>query len=418
MKGSSLNISQPRAVVVGLDSMQGLQAARILAARRVPVIGVTNRPNYYACRTKVCEKILFTDTGGEGLIATLIAVGQRWREKAVLFPCHDKSVLVISEHRAKLEPWYHVILPDHDVVELMTDKVRFYKHAQKHGFPIPKTFLLYSRQDAEQAAPKLSYPCALKPPWRPHRWTMHTKQKAFKIANPRELLAYYDHYHHWTDVLIAQDWIEGPESNLYSCNGYFDHSGKPVATFVARKLRQWPPLTGQSCLGEECRNDKVLEETIRLFQSVKYRGLAYLEMKRDERSGEHFIVEPNVGRPTGRSAIAEAGGVDLLYSMYCDALGWPLPPKRQQTYQGVKWIHLLRDLQAAFHQWKNGDLRLIDWWRSIRGRKAYAIFSWKDPAPFWWALRSSIPVLLSPRERGSEDIQPETVPGQLRAEQV
>ncbi|HQE20190.1 MAG TPA: hypothetical protein PK607_16945, partial [Aggregatilineales bacterium] len=25
---------------------------------------------------------------------------------------------------------------------------------------------------------------------------------------------------------------------------------------------------------------------------------------------------------------------------------------------------------------------LRDWWRSVRGRKAYAIFSWSDPVPF------------------------------------
>ena len=75
-----------------------------------------------------------------------------------------------------------------------------------------------------------------------------------------------------------------------------------------------------SCGRSQSRDDVVLRETVRLFKSVNYRGLGYVELKRDERSGEYYIMEPNIGRPTGRSAIAEAGGVELLYTMYCDAL--------------------------------------------------------------------------------------------------
>ena len=283
------------------------------------------------------------------------------------------------------------------------DKVNFYHYAQKEGFPIPKTFFLYSRADAEAAAMELSYPCILKPPYRPYQWTQHTKQKAFKAANPTELLALYDHYQRWAEILIAQDWIEGPVTNLYSCNCYFDKNGQPVATFVARKIRQWPPLTGQSCLGEECRNDFVLAETIRLFCSVGYQGLGYLEVKQDERTGNYFFVEPNVGRPTGRSAIAEAGGVELLYTMYCDADGLTLPEDLEQKYEGVKWIHILRDLQSAFYYWRMGELTIKDWWHSVRGRKAFAVLSWSDPLPFIMAVQNSIHILLSPRERGKDD---------------
>ncbi|HKZ01966.1 MAG TPA: hypothetical protein VJ180_06995, partial [Pyrinomonadaceae bacterium] len=62
-----------------------------------------------------------------------------------------------------------------------------------------------------------------------------------------------------------------------------------------------------------------------MFQSVNYRGLGYVEMKRDVNTGKHFIIEPNIGRPTGRSAIAEAGGVAMLYAAYCDTVQRTLP---------------------------------------------------------------------------------------------
>ena len=198
----------------------------------------------------------------------------------------------------------------------------------------------------------------------------------------------------WVDELIVQQWIPGEVSDLYSCNCYFGVDGTVLATFVAKKLRQWPPETGQSSLGVECRNDTVLTETIRLFESVGYRGLGYVEMKRDAETGEYFIVEPNVGRPTGRSAIAEAGGVELLYTMYCDASGLPLPEKRRQEYGDVKWVHLRRDLQSATVAMGRGELTVGEWWRSIRGRKAFAVWSLSDPLPFVFDVLGTLRTLV------------------------
>lgn len=185
---------------------------------------------------------------------------------------------------------------------------------------------------------------------------------------------------------MAQEWIAGTDADLYSCNCYFGADSEPLVTFIARKLRQWPPEAGTSCLGEEVRNDVVLQTSMQLFRGVGYRGLGYVEMKRDPRTGRHYIIEPNIGRPTGRSAIAEAGGVELLYSMYCDAVGWPLPAAREQKYTGAKWIYWRKDIQSAWYYRRRGELSLPDWWRSLRGRKMSAVFSWSDPAPFFFDL--------------------------------
>jgi predicted ATP-grasp superfamily ATP-dependent carboligase len=208
-------------------------------------------------------------------------------------------------------------------------------------------------------------------------------------------------------MLMVQDWVEGSDETLYSCNCYFDRDSEPLVSFIARKIRQWPPATGTACISVECRNDEVLEESMRLFRSVGYRGLGYLEMKQDSRTGKHYIIEPNIGRPTGRSAISEAGGVELLYTMYCDAVGLPLPTNREQTYRGVKWIAVRRDLQSSFWYWRRGELTAREWWRSIRGRKAYALFSWRDPLPFWADLARCAGILGRARgpESGSEPVE-------------
>ena len=385
----------PYAVVVGIDGCLGLQTARIFARRGVPVVGVATNSKHFCCRTNVCEKILSADILNDDLIDSLISFGKELDQKAVLVPCRDRSVLIISRHRQVLEPYFHVALPQPEVVEMMMDKLRFYNYALKENLPIPKFSLIYSKEDAEKVAQGLTFPCILKPPMKSPAWEGSTRYKAYKIFNADEFLQTYSQCSKWTEILMAQEWITGSDANNYSCNCYFNAKSEPVVTFVARKLRQWPPETGNTSLGQECRNDVVLNESIRLFKKVGFRGLGYLEMKRDERTGKYWIIEPNIGRPTGRSPLAEACGVELLYTMYCDKVGWPLPEKIKQKYIGIKWIYLREDLQSAFIYWLRGDLTIRDWWRSLRGRKTYAVLSWSDPLPFFEDIRSKIIPLIS-----------------------
>ncbi len=373
---------RPPAVVIGLDSITGLQTSRILAGHGVPVIGLTNDRRHYASRTRVCARMVQADLRGEGLITALLTLGRELGERAALIPCTDLSVLLVSTHREELEPWYGIALPDHAVVEQLLDKESFLRYAQTAGLPIPESVFIEVRGVAETAAGALSYPAVLIPSIMSATWQANTDAKAFPVADGEELLAVYDRVSGWCERFIAQEWIAGDVGDQYSSNVYYGADSAPLVTFVSRKVRQWPAVTGISSLGEDCRNDEVVRVTHELFGAVGYRGLGYLEMKRDRRTGRHLIIEPNIGRPTGRSAIAEAGGVALHYTAYCDLAGLPLPEIGVQRYSGVKWIDDRRDFQAALHAVRSGRLTVRGWWRSVRGPKAHAVWSSSDPAPF------------------------------------
>src|SRR4051794_10420211 len=110
-------------------------------------------------------------------------------------------------------------------------------------------------------------------------------------------------------------------------------------------------------------------------------------MKRDDRTGEYFIIEPLVGRPGGTTSIAEAGGVELLSTMYCDATGQPLPERRTQRYQGAKWIDFQADVKSAMYYRRQHELTIRQWWRSLRGCKVDAMFDAREPMPAIMWLR-------------------------------
>lgn len=378
------------AVIVGLDCVTGLQSARILAARGVPVIGVATDPKHFCARTRVVERVIQAPTATPALIEALCTLGPSLGDAAVLFPCTDASVLTIARHRERLAPWYRVALPPTELLTALMDKVEFIKVAAAAGVPAPATHILRDRTDAERAARELPFPAVLKPALKTPRWEANSPFKVHRAASGDELLRLYDTYGRFAPTLIAQQWIDGGDDTLYSCNCYYDREGRPLCSFVARKIRQWPPRTGTSCLGEEVRNDRVRDLTLRLFDHVGFHGLGYLEVKRHPGTGEHFVIEANPGRPTGRSAISEAGGVELLYTMYCETLRLPLPDSREQRYVGAKWIYWRQDIRSAFHYYRRGELSLREWAASWRGRKASAVFTWSDP----WPAIADIPPLV------------------------
>lgn len=391
----------PPAIIIGLDSLPGIQAARILAGYGAPVIAIAARPDHYCCKTNVCQQIHFADTQTPAFIRLLCDIGPTLPQKGVLIPCSDMSVWHISQQRDLLRPYYHVLLPPHHTLEMLLDKVAFYTFAQQQGLPIAPTRFLHNRADAESAAAEMTFPCVLKPPKRTPAWSSQTHHKVYKVARADQLLPLYDQCSQWAHPLILQRWVEGPETHLYSCNCYFNAHGEPLVDFTAHKLRQWPPGTGSSSLGEACQNEAVRNAALTLFRRVGYHGLGYMELKQDAISAEYCIMEVNVGRPTVRSAIAEAGGVALLYAAYCDAIGAPPPPNLQQSDQPVKWVHLHYDARSAFYYWRRGELTLLDWAHSWRGIGGYAVWSRRDPAPFLYDVFTTLVRGISRSSKGS-----------------
>jgi predicted ATP-grasp superfamily ATP-dependent carboligase len=399
----TLNLNLPFAVYIGIDTMPGLQASRILSRKGVPVIGIAGDRFDHGCLTNACHKIVYTNKENEELITTLIDIGKNLNQKAVLYTGQEKDVLIVSKNRDKLKDYYHFIFPEQNVIDMLIDKIDFYKYCQKENLSIPKTFFLNCKEDVEKAANEINYPAILKPNYRSPKWVEYTTIKAFKIHDRNELINNYEKYNSWGDGFIVQEWIEGPDSNHYTCNGYFNQYSKPLVTFVSKKIRQWPPKVGQGCISEESRNDIVVNETLRLFKQLNFKGLCYLDMKFDERTGKYLIVEPNICRLTGRAPLAEASGVELAYTMYCDLAGLELPENVVQKYGNVKWIHIRRDLQASYFYWRDKQLTFKEWLSSWRGKKTFAIFDWRDFKPFFGDLFRVSKLYTNKKERKKRD---------------
>ena len=152
---------KPYAVLINMDYLTGLQTARILSDNGVPVIGLAEDLDHFCTKTNTCEKVIPSGKMSDELIENLIDLGKELDQKAVLYPCQDASVLLVSQNREKLEPYYYISLPANETVELLMDKPRFYDFAQKENLPVANFFILKERKDALEAVDKLIFPCVL-----------------------------------------------------------------------------------------------------------------------------------------------------------------------------------------------------------------------------------------------------------------
>jgi D-aspartate ligase len=374
----------PSAIVIGLDNMTGLQTARILSRRGIRVVGIAADGRHPACRTRTCHRLVVAPTAGDDLLDTL----DRLRASelgAVLFPCTDASVRTLAHGTHRLRG-FRTSLPDADVVDQLMDKLRFAELVSDHQLPAPVTRLVTDLDQARRAAEELRFPCVVKPAIKTPRWE-EAGPKVRRFSDARGWLASAAQLLGLHPELVIQEWLPGADDCLYSCNVYVAADGTPLVSFVARKLRQWPPHLGTSSLGEAVDDETIRDLALQVVSTVPFVGLGYVEIKRDPTTGQDHVIEVNVGRPTGRSAIAEGGGVELLETMYRDLVDQPLPVARRQQDRPIKWMHVVRDTASAMHYLRSGELTPLGWVRSVRGAKVYADLDLDDPGPFLADLR-------------------------------
>jgi D-aspartate ligase len=391
------DVAAPAALVIGLDSITGLQTSRILARRGVRVVGIAADGRHPSARTNTCGTLVVSPTAGDPLLHSLDRLAGS-EAGAVLFPCTDASVRTLA-HAAPHLRAFRPVLPEPDTVDTLMDKGRFAELVEREGLPAPPTQVVTSEAQARRAADDLRFPCVVKPTLKTPRWEAAG-------ATVRRFTTRTD----WLDAaegllelhpeLVIQEWLPGGDDQLYSCDFYVSPAGVPILTFVARNLRSWPPQVGTTSLGEAVLDDAIRDLAMRVISKLPFIGLGCVEVKRDLGTGVDHLIEATVGRPTERSAIAEAGGVELLYTMYRDAIGASLPARRRQRDRPVKWVHLRRDVPAAWREVQHRELTLPGWVRTLRGPKVYADLDLSDPVPFVADVTRSAERLLRRRPHG------------------
>jgi predicted ATP-grasp superfamily ATP-dependent carboligase len=303
-------------------------------------------------------------------------------EKWVIFPTDDETVHFLSMYKSRLESIYNVTTPAWNVTRLAYDKTLTYRLAGKIGVPIPKTFFPRTVEDLDD--PEIPFPAIIKPAVM-RSFFRKTGKKAFPAVNRNELK---DAYRAACGIIppaeiLVQERIPEAARNLFSFSPFFKN-GRVLGRVTVQRLRQHPMDFGHATTLAVTVDEPELERLgTRILKAMNYYGIGEVEFIRDPRDRRYKFLEVNP-RIWGWHTIAPRAGVNLPYLMYLDQTGETaeVPGYRKN----VKWIREITDMATVISEMAGGRMGLREYLASIRGEKELAVFSWKDPVPFFGEL--------------------------------
>lgn len=369
------------ALVIG-----GIGIVRNLGEEGIPVYAGSDIPRNHILHSRyVARKVMFTDFTSPAFIGELVDLAKAEGRKLMFFSDDDRAILTFARHQEELRPWYYFNIPSAETVDAVLDKRKFADLAQSLGLPVPWSMTPATMEELRANLDRITYPCIIKPAHKEDWWTPRFREvlgayrKAIECRSREELLGYFEKVLRVSPKPLLQELVEGDDSRLYSVNLYYDRSFILKGFYAARKHRTYPIHAGQGCLVETVKDDAIMEISREVARKLRINGLCNIQYKKDP-AGVMKIMEIHV-RNSVWSYLGKASGMNLYYMAYLDQLGYeyPYPP---DYATGVKFVDLKRDLKALLAYRKTGEWTLLGGLRSIRGKRVYHIFNWKDPLPF------------------------------------
>lgn len=362
-----------------LGGMHGsLAAARSLGRKGIAVWLVNSDLSIARFSQHVRGSLNWPGAGApDALPAFLKLAREHGLEGCVVFAASDADAKFIAQHHAELSAVFRLTVPAWDTLKWAYDKHAMHERAANLG--IDAAWTAFPANEHALAALDCPFPLVLKPTVQAGRNAL-TQAKAWKIDDARMLLARYRKAAELVgeDAVMLQALIPGNGLRQFSYAAVWDR-GRPVASLVARRTRQYPVDFGFTSTFVETVSGKEIEDAAeRFLRSLDYHGLVEIEFKYDELDQCYKILDVNA-RIWTWIALGTAAGVDFPHLMFRVATQEVVLTTRANT--GVAWMHASRDVVAAWQEMRAGSTSLKDYIHSLRKRITFAAFASDDSIP-------------------------------------
>jgi predicted ATP-grasp superfamily ATP-dependent carboligase len=355
-----------------------LAVARSLGRHGIPVWLITDDLAIARFSRHVQRTIQWPGAGHPGAIDHLLELARHHGlENWVLYAAGDADARLIAQHHAALSAVFRLAVPPWDTLKWAYDKRLMNDHAKLVGVDTPWT--VFPRDEHAVAALDCAFPLILKPTVHATR-NAFTQAKAWKIDDRAALLQRYSEAATLVGAngVMLQELIRGSGVAQFSYAAVWDR-GRPVASLVARRTRQYPIDFGYTSTYVETISQSEIEQAaLRFLRPLNYHGLVEIEFKYDARDQRYKILDVN-GRIWTWIALGAAAGVDFPSIMWRIAADEIVLPCNART--GVAWMHASRDIVAACQEMRHGLLSFGDYITSLRKRTTFAAFANDDALP-------------------------------------
>jgi predicted ATP-grasp superfamily ATP-dependent carboligase len=372
------NCDQIGALITGSD-YRGLGVARSLGRRGIPVWLLKGRGHYLAAVSKYARNSEVWPLGDEAQrVDFLLDLAKRKGVKGwVLIPTDDAVVGLVARHHDVLAKQFCLTIPPWEKLSWFCDKRQLNKLARE--LKVDQPWTVYPRDREEVTQLRCSFPVIIKPALR-EAYNPLTAAKAWRVDDRPSLIARYDKACSMMapELIMIQEVIPGWGEAQFSYAALCQ-DGRPLASVVARRARQYPTDFGQFSTYVETIDDPgVVQPSVRLLKAVRYTGLVEVEFKRDPRDGRFKVLDVNP-RVWGWHTLGSRVGVDFSYLLWRMVRGEAVPEVHGGP--GARWIRMNTDFPVAILEIMRGRLSLGDYLRSLRRPFESAVFAPDDPLP-------------------------------------
>lgn len=382
-------------VVLGLETQIGLNVIRELGRSGVRVIGVAQTRHAMGLRSKYLWKGLVEPRlRSPELLALLQDIGRTYGP-CPLLAISEANLLWLQQHREALAP-LRPALPAPQALATVLDKRATLAAAEAVGVQVPKTWQPLSVADILERATTFPLPAVLK--WSdPNGVTRALGEaglallKSEYITSAQELTAALMRYRDLGQWPIVQQYCPGYGLGQF----FFVHEGRVLRRFQHRRVCEWPPEGGASCVADAVPLDKHTELQVRseaLLRHIGWEGVAMVEYRHDPQSGQSWLMEIN-GRFWGSFPLSVSCGGGFARLAYAVLAGTPLPelpPPRDDLRSRMLGNEVKRLIRVLLQPQRIPDQNFVrrPWNETARfladffnPRSRYYVADWDDPLP-------------------------------------
>ena len=304
----------------------------------------------------------------------------------VLMPMEEGTLLLLAQHRERFAHITRFPFAAYDDLLFARDKLKVLRRAEALDIPTPKTYEITRMDEGEQLARQVQYPVVVKPR------VGSGSTGLYYASEPSQLSFALERLFLSGKSPLVQERLPGDGAGI-GASFLLDQDHQIRASFVHRRIREYPVDGGPSTLRESILHEQVRHDGARLVQNLHLTGVAMVEFKIDSRDGKAKLLEVNP-RFWGSLALAVNAGVNFPYLLTLVALELDFPPVLDYSLgHFCRWLlpgdilHFLSNpkrwhMKPSFFQFRNPNL-------------TYDILDMKDPLPVIGSVLSLLPFYLS-----------------------
>lgn len=266
------------------------------------------------------ESLLPDPLKGSAAYAAAVANLLERTRATVVMPAAEASTLALLEHRALLPT---VTLPTSDLKPFreVSDKEAVLATAATLGIAVPQQWTWDGIGTAPIAA--TDFPIVVKPARSVAGGDGERRKVGVRYAHDaRQLGEAIADLGPGAGPFLLQSRVDGPGVGIFLLRW----QGNILASFAHRRLREKPPSGGVStlCLSVPAP-PSLLQRSMALLETLGWNGVAMIEYKHDQRTGQDYLMEINP-RFWGSLQLAIDAGVDFPWLLLQAATGSAVAP--------------------------------------------------------------------------------------------